>query len=142
LRTGGWQKCIVGETESWMPKRALLSPPDRRRAEPRCLSDKLVGVVDSFKGREALQRDLDKLEGWAIANCMQFNKCKCWILHLGWGKDGYTYGLGDCWTAPGGAVWSQELDSVVLPTQDILCFSDSPHLPTPTSWLTPLACCL
>ena len=30
------------------------------------------GAVESFKGREALQSDLDKFVGWAITNCMKF----------------------------------------------------------------------
>ncbi|KAJ7403766.1 rna-directed dna polymerase from mobile element jockey-like [Willisornis vidua] len=54
---------------------------------------KLRGAVDSLKGREALQRDLDKLANWAITNCMMFNKSKCQILHLGQGSPGYTYKL-------------------------------------------------
>ncbi|KAK4832303.1 hypothetical protein QYF61_021702 [Mycteria americana] len=37
---------------------------------------KLGGAVDSLKGREVLQRDLDRLESWAITNCMKFNKSK------------------------------------------------------------------
>ncbi|KAJ7428126.1 hypothetical protein BTVI_01284 [Pitangus sulphuratus] len=47
---------------------------------------KLGVVVDSLEGREALRKDLDKLEGWEITNCMKFNKSKCHILHLGWGN--------------------------------------------------------
>ncbi|TRZ07600.1 hypothetical protein HGM15179_019509, partial [Zosterops borbonicus] len=44
---------------------------------------KLGRAVDSLKGRETLQRDLDKFEGWAITNHMKINKGRCWILHLG-----------------------------------------------------------
>jgi len=56
---------------------------------------KLGGAVDSLQGREALQRDLDTLESWAITNHMISNKRKCWILHLGWSSPGYKYKLGD-----------------------------------------------
>ncbi|GAB0194713.1 plasma membrane calcium-transporting ATPase 2 [Grus japonensis] len=56
---------------------------------------KLGGAVDSIEGGEALQRDLDRLENWAITNCTRFDKGKCRILHLGRGNPGYTYRLGD-----------------------------------------------
>uniref|UniRef100_A0A493TV72 Reverse transcriptase domain-containing protein n=1 Tax=Anas platyrhynchos platyrhynchos TaxID=8840 RepID=A0A493TV72_ANAPP len=56
---------------------------------------KLGGVVDSDEGGKALQRDLGRLESWAITNCMKINKSKCQVLHLGRGHPGYTYRPGD-----------------------------------------------
>ena len=51
--------------------------------------------MDSLKGREALQRDLDRLESWAITNRMKFIKSKHNILHLGQGNPSYMYKPGD-----------------------------------------------
>ena len=50
---------------------------------------------DTPEGRETLQRDLGKLESWAITHHMKFNNGKCWILHLGHGNPGCTYRVGN-----------------------------------------------
>ncbi|KAJ7408466.1 rna-directed dna polymerase from mobile element jockey-like [Pitangus sulphuratus] len=53
---------------------------------------KLGGAVESLKVREALKRDLDKSEGWAITNHV---KGKSRILYLGLSNPGCLYGLGN-----------------------------------------------
>ncbi|PKU29915.1 rna-directed dna polymerase from mobile element jockey-like [Limosa lapponica baueri] len=40
---------------------------------------KLGGFVDSLERQEALQRDLDRFEHWAIINGMKINKNECHI---------------------------------------------------------------
>jgi len=50
---------------------------------------KLSGVVDTLEGSEAIQRDLSKLERWALVNLMRFNIAKCKVLHLGQSNSRY-----------------------------------------------------
>ncbi|GAB0186894.1 SAM and SH3 domain-containing protein 1 [Grus japonensis] len=58
---------------------------------------KLCGGVDTLEGRDAIQRDLDRLERWVRANLVKFNKAKCKVLHVGQCNPKHDYRLGEEW---------------------------------------------
>ncbi|GAB0185474.1 hypothetical protein GRJ2_001012700 [Grus japonensis] len=55
------------------------------------------GVVNTLEGRDTIQRDLDRLERWAHANRMKFNKAKCEVLPVGQRNPKHDYRLGKEW---------------------------------------------
>ncbi|GAB0189813.1 cAMP-dependent protein kinase inhibitor alpha [Grus japonensis] len=58
---------------------------------------KLCGAVDTPEGRDAIQRDLDRLERWACVNLMKFSKAKCKVLHMCQGSPKHKYRLDREW---------------------------------------------
>ncbi|GAB0177900.1 hypothetical protein GRJ2_000255300 [Grus japonensis] len=58
---------------------------------------KLCGVVNTLEGRDAIQRDHDRFEGWTCANHMKFNKAKCKVLPMGQRNPKHNYRQGKEW---------------------------------------------
>ncbi|GAB0191265.1 mitochondrial enolase superfamily member 1 [Grus japonensis] len=58
---------------------------------------KLCGVVDTLEGRDAIQRDLDRLERWDHVNRMKLSKAKRKVLHVGRRNPKHNYRLGEEW---------------------------------------------
>ncbi|PKU39626.1 rna-directed dna polymerase from mobile element jockey-like [Limosa lapponica baueri] len=63
---------------------------------------KLCGPVNMLEGKDAIQRDLDRLERWACAKLLKFNQAKCKVLHGGLCNPKNKYRLGGEQISPSG----------------------------------------
>lgn len=55
---------------------------------------KLSVAAGLLEGRNAIQKDLDRLEDCVLVNLMKFYKAKCKVLHLSYGNSQHQYRLG------------------------------------------------
>lgn len=82
---------------------------------------KLAGRVGTTEGAYKLQRDIDKLIGWADKWQMEFNVDKCKVVHVGNKNEGFVYSMGGKWLD---AV-DRERDLGVIISQDLKAHKQS-----------------
>ncbi|KAJ7425498.1 hypothetical protein BTVI_02713 [Pitangus sulphuratus] len=99
----------VETSDEWHPQESILRPAlflhvtnkdiTGIKCTLRKLADdtKMCGVVETMEGRDAILRDLDRLDRWACANLMKFNKAQFKVLHLDWSSLKHKYRLGGEW---------------------------------------------
>ncbi|GAB0180398.1 cAMP-dependent protein kinase inhibitor alpha [Grus japonensis] len=86
---------------------------------------KLCITFDMQEGRDAIQRDHDRLERWAHMNLMKFNKATCKVLHVGRGNPLHNYGMGGEWIES--SPEEKALGLLVEPRHDLATCTCSPE---------------
>lgn len=59
------------------------------------LGNKIEKFLTKRHHIDRFQRNLDRLEHWRKISVVEFNKSKCWILHLGWSNTRHRHKLGE-----------------------------------------------
>lgn len=87
-----WQSARSGVPQGSVLEPVLCSILNDTNSGIRCIHSKFVddtkvsGSAGTLKGRDAIQRDLDRLKRRVHVNTMRFNKTKCKLLYVGQGN--------------------------------------------------------